>query len=103
MDVPSSALEVGGRVYLRAPTARDRDEFVEAARASAKLHRPWLSAPATPEAFDAWLRRSRGERSASLAVCLKDGGAIVGVFNLSEIVRGLADVASAHVAVVSRR
>src|SRR5262245_64711633 len=37
-------------VYLRSPTARDRDALIELARASAKLHRPWLSAPATPEA-----------------------------------------------------
>ena len=57
-------------------------------RASKRLHSPWLSAPATPDAFTAWLGRARGTRAQSFLVCLKDGEAIVGVFNLSEIVRG---------------
>jgi [ribosomal protein S5]-alanine N-acetyltransferase len=83
-----TALETGDRIFIRAPVARDRDELLELTRASTRLHRPWLAAPATPEAFTAWLRRSRSERAASFLVCLRASGAIVGVFNLSEIVRG---------------
>jgi [ribosomal protein S5]-alanine N-acetyltransferase len=88
MARPPSALEVGDRVFLRAPTAHDRDELLELARASRRLHRPWVAPPATPEAFTAWLRRTRDPRASACLVCLKDGGAIVGVINLSEIVRG---------------
>src|SRR5262245_55511827 len=88
MARPRAALEVGDRVFLRAPTARDRDELLELTRASRRLHRPWLAAPATPEAFTTWLRRTRGARAAGFLVCLKDDGTIVGVFNLNEIVRG---------------
>ena len=83
------AAEVGERVFLRLPTAGDRDELLRLAAASEKLHGPWLSAPATPDAIDAWLLRSEGEAAESFVVCLKDGGAIVGVFNLNHIVRGL--------------
>ena len=87
MARPSSALEVGDRVFLRVPTARDRDELLELTRVSRRLHGPWVAAPATPDVFAAWLRRTRDPRVESFLVCLKDGEAIVGVFNLSEIVR----------------
>jgi ribosomal-protein-alanine N-acetyltransferase len=86
-DVPA-AVEVGERVFLRPPTARDRDELVKLAKASRKLHRPWVAPPDTPAAFDDWLRRVRAERTASFLVCRLSDGAIVGVYNLSEIVRG---------------
>jgi ribosomal-protein-alanine N-acetyltransferase len=86
-DVPA-AVEVGERVFLRPPTARDRDELVKLAKASRKLHRPWVAPPDTPAAFDDWLRRVRSDRTASFLVCRLSDGAIVGVYNLSEIVRG---------------
>jgi ribosomal-protein-alanine N-acetyltransferase len=84
----SSAVEVGERVFLRPPTARDGDELVKLAKTSRKLHRPWVAPPDTPEAFTDWLARVRGGRHASLLVCRVEDGAIVGVYNLSEIVLG---------------
>jgi [ribosomal protein S5]-alanine N-acetyltransferase len=75
------------RVLLRPPTPADIAELVELAAASRKLHHPWLSAPATPEAVESWLARTEGDRYASFLACRRDGGKIVGVFNLSEIVR----------------
>jgi ribosomal-protein-alanine N-acetyltransferase len=89
VSTPPEAIETGNRVFLRLPTALDRDELVQLTLASADLHRPWLRAPGTPEAIDAWLRRSEGDAAVSFVVCLKDGGAIVGVYNLNHIVRGL--------------
>ncbi len=56
-------------------------------RASRKLHRPWLSPPATPEAFDGWLERMGDGRFVPHLVCRRTDGAIVGYINLSEIVR----------------
>ena len=76
------------RVELRVPTVADRDGLARLGAESAALHHPWLAAPATPEAVDLWLARADGERYVSFVVCRVDDGAIVGVFNLSEIVRG---------------
>ena len=42
-------------IDLGPPSLADADEFIAAARQSAALHRPWLSAPDTPERFAAYL------------------------------------------------
>ena len=78
----------GGRVFLRHPAARDRDEFLERVRASRKLHGRWVSAPADVEAFAAWLKRTKGSDMESLLVCRRDDGAIAGVYNISQIFYG---------------
>ena len=75
------------RVELRSPTPADRDEFLAAMRASRKLHRPWVQSPITDEAYDELLVRVGDERSDPLFVCLREGGAIVGYMNISQIVR----------------
>jgi len=56
--------------------------------ASADLHEPWISDIGTDEYFDRLLTRAGHDRYDSNLVCLADGGAIVGVFNITEIVRG---------------
>jgi [ribosomal protein S5]-alanine N-acetyltransferase len=83
------ALVVGKRTLLRVPTGADRDELASLGTASRTLHGAWLTAPTTPEAVDEWLSRMKSERTAAFVVCRRDDGAIVGVFNLSEIVRGI--------------
>jgi ribosomal-protein-alanine N-acetyltransferase len=56
--------------------------------ASAELHRPWLTPPVSAPEYDAWLTRAaRADFDASLAV-RPDDGAIVGYFNISQIIRG---------------
>jgi ribosomal-protein-alanine N-acetyltransferase len=87
-DMTRAKLATGRRVLLREPTNADREELARLGRESRKLHHPWLTAPATPEAVDEWLARLSSERVASFVVCRRTDGAIVGVFNLSEIVRG---------------
>lgn len=57
-------------------------------RASQRFHRPWLTAPTTPEAYDRLLARVPDDRYDPLFVCRREDGAIIGFFNLSEIVRG---------------
>lgn len=76
------------RVLLRSPAPADRGVFVAAMRASRKLHRPWLTAPTTDEAFETLLRRARDDRYEPMLVCRRDDGAIVGFFTIGEIVRG---------------
>ena len=75
-------------VALRAPVAEDRDAFIAAMKASAELHRPWVTPPVSAPEFDAWLTRSaRPDFDANLATRVADG-AIVGYFNISQIIRG---------------
>jgi ribosomal-protein-alanine N-acetyltransferase len=78
----------GRRVFLRDLVARDRDEFLERVRVSRKLHGRWVVPPADPAAFDAYLRRARNPDVETLLVCRREDGAIVGVFNLSQIFYG---------------
>ncbi len=56
--------------------------------ASRELHEPWISDLASDAYFDRELSRVDDPRYDANLVCLPGGGAIVGVFNISEIVRG---------------
>ena len=78
----------GADVSLRHPTPGDRDAFVAAAVRSRELHHSWTTAPDTDEAFHAYLERSERDRESCLLVTRNDDDALVGVYNLSEIVRG---------------
>ena len=86
----------GLRVYLRAPLASDAAEFLAAAKASRRLHGAWVQAPATRARYLAFVRRFGGGAGDPLAathagflVCRCADDAIVGAFNIGEIVRGL--------------
>jgi len=72
---------------LQKPSGRRRAEFLAAVARSKKLHGPWVYPPATPEAFDAYLKRLRGATHLSYWVVAEDG-ALAGVVNVNEIVRG---------------
>lgn len=58
-------------------------------KSSQRLHKPWLSAPHTPELFRDLVTRSRKPTQESFFVCLIETDELVGVINLNEIVRGL--------------
>ncbi len=96
MPAPKSALVAGDSIYLRWPRRADTRPFVAAVRASAHLHRSWVQAPATQARFADYLarfagassRRLEGAAHVGLVACRVDDDALVGVFNLSEIVRG---------------
>lgn len=83
----AEALETGIRVYLRDPSAHDRDEMIERAGASRRLHGSWVGAPGSAESFADWLKRTRQPTVRSFLVCRKEDDAIVGVFTLSQIFR----------------
>ncbi|MBO2450806.1 GNAT family N-acetyltransferase [Actinomadura barringtoniae] len=78
----------GSRVTLRPLTGEDEDEFVKLVLDSAELHHPWMSLPATPERFRAFLAGFDPASSESLLVCLRDSGAAAGMINIKEIIRG---------------
>jgi [ribosomal protein S5]-alanine N-acetyltransferase len=77
------------RVYLRAPAARDRDEFLELNRKSARHFRGLASPMISPRAFSAYLKRSNTPEFAGMLICRRNDDAIVGCVNLSQIVRGV--------------
>lgn len=84
------------RVYLAVPHLRDETAFVAAARASRRLHGKWVRAPQTPARYREYVTRfgPRAQRDperatrAGMLVRRRGDDALVGVFNLSEIVRG---------------
>lgn len=77
------------RIVLRSPALADQRAFLAAVRASRALHAPWVQAPDTPAKFKSLVARANGADSLCLLVCRKDNGALVGVFNISQIVRGI--------------
>lgn len=90
----SGAVEHGAGVFLRYPERSDADEYNELRRGSADFHRPWEPEPPpgqdpfTREGFASYLERARSARYDFLLLCRRGDGAILGAFNLSEIVRG---------------
>jgi ribosomal-protein-alanine N-acetyltransferase len=76
-----------GRVFLRPPTAADRKEFVSLMRASRSFHRPWATAPTDDERFAAYLADAQRPDFEAMLVCRREDLAILGFFNLSQIVR----------------
>jgi ribosomal-protein-alanine N-acetyltransferase len=56
--------------------------------ASRSLHRPWSSPPTDLESFASLAARAEHDDYDLQLVCLRNGGAIVGYFALSQIFRG---------------
>jgi [ribosomal protein S5]-alanine N-acetyltransferase len=56
--------------------------------ASRRLHASWVAPPLDAVAYQAFLARARRPNALTMLACLQESGAIAGVFNLSEIVRG---------------
>jgi [ribosomal protein S5]-alanine N-acetyltransferase len=81
-------LRTGKRVYLRRPQISDAGEFLALMQASRRLHRPWVQPPSDRKAFGIYVERASARGVGSL-ICLREDHAIVGVANLSEIVRGV--------------
>ncbi|MFC4534019.1 GNAT family N-acetyltransferase [Sphaerisporangium dianthi] len=81
-------LEESSRVTLRPLTFADAEEFAALTQASAHLHQPWMSLPATPEDYRSYLGRFDHVKAQGLLVCLRDTGAIAGTVFLNDIIRG---------------
>jgi ribosomal-protein-alanine N-acetyltransferase len=77
------------RLHFRPPTPEDEREFIASAQASIELHRPWITAPSTPESFQRYLDAMARPENRGFLVCLKRSGRIAGVVNLTHIVLGL--------------
>jgi ribosomal-protein-alanine N-acetyltransferase len=76
------------RVLVRRPRAGDQAEYIAGVRRSRKLHKPWVSPVASTAAFRARLARSRSPVSVAFFIILRESKALVGVVDVTEIVRG---------------
>lgn len=74
---------------LRVARIKDAADLAALARASRRLHRPWVYLPETEAAWKRRLETGADGRTVSYVVRLRATRQIVGVVNLSEIVRGL--------------
>ncbi len=82
------ATRPGSRVLLRDLVPGDREAFLEMVRESRDLHRPWTYPPERPDQFDDLVSRTVRDDFACLAAVLVEDGDLVGVFTISQIVRG---------------
>jgi ribosomal-protein-alanine N-acetyltransferase len=81
--------EASTRVSLSRASATAVAELVELARASVRLHRPWVYLPSDAKVWHSYVRRVRHGNAIGYVVRRRDTGQLVGVVNLSEIVRGV--------------
>jgi ribosomal-protein-alanine N-acetyltransferase len=82
------ALQTGRRTFIRAPRADDAAEWIALVRASRPFHKGWVAPAATPEKFEAYVRRGEAADFSGFVICRRDDGAIVGCANLSQIFMG---------------
>lgn len=75
-------------VYLRAPSLADEAALIAAVEGSRSIHHPWVSPPASSEAFLAWFERMAGPDSHAFLVCRVDTDEIAGVVNITHVVPG---------------
>jgi ribosomal-protein-alanine N-acetyltransferase len=89
--MPTSSLRKAANVFIRPPGAGDAAAFAALVRQSRGLHERWVSAPSTPAQFASYLRLFGGrvDTHRGFVVAQNVDRELVGVFNLSEIVRGV--------------
>jgi ribosomal-protein-alanine N-acetyltransferase len=75
-------------LVLAAVRQVDGAALIAANQASAALHEPWVAPPTNDASFSAYLASCDLVRKVGLLARRADSGAIVGVVNISEIVRG---------------
>jgi [ribosomal protein S5]-alanine N-acetyltransferase len=76
------------RVVVGLVGARDLPELVQLAKASRRLHRPWVHLPESGVGWQRYLARCQDGSVIGYLIRLRDSRELVGVANLSELVRG---------------
>ena len=75
-------------MVLRDLALADREAFLAMVRESRDLHQPWTYPPERADQFDDLVTRAAREDFVCLAAVRADDGDLVGVFTISQIVRG---------------
>ena len=76
-------------VLIRPVAQNDMRDFLAAVRRSRRLHRPWVTPPDSPARFRAYLMRMQPPSNYAFLVCRRPDQAIIGVINVSNVVRGV--------------
>jgi ribosomal-protein-alanine N-acetyltransferase len=76
------------RLVLVAPRPKDVPELLDLVRGSRLLHRPWVYPPHTRLGWARYVQRSRRGEIIGHLLRRRDTGELVGVVNISEVVRG---------------
>ena len=87
-DSAGAAANAAPRTFFRPVNAADRSEFLALTQDGRDLHSPWIKTPLTAHTFRAYLRRNERDDHLGFAICLRDGGEMVGVVNINHIVGG---------------
>ncbi|MGA0612952.1 GNAT family N-acetyltransferase [Caldimonas sp. KR1-144] len=77
------------RIRLSSPQRSDQRDFLAAAGASLALHRPWVTAPSTPQAFRAYVAAMQRPENRGFVVRSRADDGLVGVISVTNIVRGI--------------
>jgi ribosomal-protein-alanine N-acetyltransferase len=85
---PPLATRPGSRVQLRDLVLADKPAFLEMVRESRELHRPWTYPPERADQFEDLVSRAGRDDFACLVTTLTANGELVGIFTISQIVRG---------------
>lgn len=86
------AVATGPRVVLRVPVPSDAQPWAELVAANRDFVRPWIDLPDDDDVqavFQRTLEQAQDARFEKLWVVAREGGALLGVLNLNEIVRGV--------------
>lgn len=75
-------------IVLKAPEAQDEALFITTMQDSRDFHFPFITAPCTTEEFQTYLNKSTLE-SEQYYIAWNDNQQIIGVFNISGIMRGI--------------
>ena len=75
-------------IYLREPERSDQTQFLEAMQSSVSFHHPWVKAPTTPAEFEYYVERHQAPDHKSYIIW-DEANHLIGVFNISGIVRGV--------------
>ena len=75
-------------IAIRPLSAADAPAFVEAARRSRQLHRPWTTAPCDEAAFAQLLSRMDGRVNFAFVVVHEASGELAGAIHLTNVVYG---------------
>ena len=80
--------ESRSRIYLRPPISADQAAFVSSVAGSKQLHFPWVSPPASPRQFAAFVDRMAPPFNYCFLVCIRAREEPAGVINITNVVLG---------------
>ncbi len=76
-------------VYLEAISKKRKAEFLALVESNRRFHKQWVAAPLTEALFTRYLARAKDEAFRGFFVCRTEDKALIGVINISQIIRGL--------------